>query len=339
MAVFSLATIAEKIGATLQGSGETVITGVAPLQSAKPGELSFLDNLSYKKYLTTTKASAVILAPQSAEHCLTVALIVANPYLAYAKAAELFVSKPVASKGIHPTAIIDPSAQLADTVSIGAYTIVGANVVIGEHTVVGAHCYIGDNSQIGAYGQLAPRVSIYQNTHIGQKVIIHSGAVIAADGFGYANDKGNWCKVPQLGGVEIGNEVEIGANTCIDRGALNNTRIGNGVKLDNLIQIGHNVVIGDHTAIAACAAIAGSTKIGSYCMIGGASGIGGHLEITDRVLLTGKSMVTNSIKQPGIYSSGTGSLPNKEWRKNVARFRQLDNIVRKLNQLERRQGK
>ena len=335
MSHYTLAEIASQIKATVHGDGDTKITGIAPLNSAESGQISFLDNLSYKQYLATTKASAVILKPEFAAECPTAALIVDEPYLSYAKVANLFAHNKRINPGIHPTAIIDPSAEIASTATVGAYCVIGANVKIAEHTVVEPHGYIGEQTIIGAHSYLAPKVTIYKNTTIGQKVIIHSGATIASDGFGYVNDKGSWYKIPQLGGVIIEDEVEIGANTCIDRGALANTIIGKGVKIDNLVQIAHNVVIGDHTAIAACAAIAGSTKIGKYCMIGGCSAIAGHLEIADRVYLTGKAMVTTSIKQPGIYSSGTGLQPNKEWHKSVARFRQLDKIARKVIELER----
>lgn len=336
MSHYTLAAIAEQIKATIYGDGDTNITGIATLNSAEFGQISFLDNLSYKSYLATTKASAVILKQEFVADCPTAALIVDEPYLSYAKVANLFANNKPVKPGIHPTAIIDPSAEIASTATVGAYCVIGANVKIAAHTVVGPHGYIGEQTIIGAHGYLAPKVTIYKNTIIGQKVIIHSGAIIASDGFGYANDKGSWYKIPQLGGIVIGDEVEIGANSCIDRGALADTIIGKGVKIDNLVQIAHNVLIGDHTAIAACVAIAGSVKIGKHCMIGGCSAIAGHLEIADRVYLTGKAMVTTSIKQSGIYSSGTGLQPNKEWHKSVVRFRQLDKIARKVVELERR---
>lgn len=332
---YTLAVLAQRIGATVQGDSSVIITGIAPLQSAKLNQISFLDNSAYKKYLAETKASAVILSPQYAHMSPVATLIVDNPYLAYAKIAHLFAVSSSTSTGIHPTAVVDASAKIASSASIGPYCVIGPRVSIAEQTVIEAHCYIGEDTVIGTNCYIAPRVSIYKNTQVGNKVIIHSGAVIAADGFGYANEQGQWLKIPQLGGVEIKDEVEIGANTCIDRGALNNTIIGKGVKLDNLVQIAHNVVIGDYTAIAGCVGIAGSTKIGSYCMIGGATGISGHLEIADRVYLTGMSMVTQSIEQPGVYSSGTGILPNKQWHKSVIRFKQFDKFVRKLHQLER----
>jgi len=335
MTSYTLAYLAEQVGGTLQGDGNILITGIASLDGAKLGQISFLDNPSYKPYLATTNASAIILAPQYAAECPKPALLVSDPYLTYAKIAELFAGKAVVKSGIHPTASIDPSAKIATSAAIGAFCVIGPQVVIGENTCIEAQCYLGENVSIGANCSLAPRVTIYKNTSVGQNVIIHSGTTIASDGFGYANDKGEWHKIPQLGGVIIGDDVEIGANTCIDRGALSNTIIGKGVKLDNLVQIAHNAVIGDHTAIAALVAIAGSTKIGKYCMIGGCSAVSGHLEIADKVYLTGKSMVTHSIKQPGVYSSCTGIQANKDWHKSVARFRQLDKIARKVSQLER----
>lgn len=339
MTCFSLAELTERAGARLRGDGNILITGLAPLNSAQPGQISFLDNPSYKQYLAATKASAVIISSQYADDCPTAALIVDNPYLTYAKIANLFIESKALLPGIHPSAQIDSTATIAKTAKIGANCIIGANALIGEQVIIEPNCYIGDNTIIGSGSYLAPRVTIYRDTKIGQRVIIHSGATIASDGFGYANENGKWYKVPQLGGVIIGDEVEIGANTCIDRGALNDTIIGNGVKLDNLIQVAHNVVIGDHTAIAACVAIAGSTKIGRYCMIGGCSAIGGHLEIVDKVYLTGRAMVSHSIRQPGVYSSCTGLQPNKEWHKSVARFRQLDKIARKVTEIDKQLAK
>lgn len=335
MACYSLASIAEIIGATVQGDSNIEIYGIAPINLAQKGQITFLDNASYKRYLASTNASAVILAEQFASECNITALIVRDPYLSYAKAANLFVQKKMSDSIVHPSALIDPTAKISSSATIGANCVIGPEVCIGDNTIIEANCYVGELTTIGNNCYLAPQVTIYKTTTIGNNVTIHSGVVIASDGFGYANDNGTWFKVPQMGGVEIGDDVEIGANTCIDRGALNNTIIGKGVKLDNLIQIAHNVVIGEHSAIAACVAIAGSTKIGKYCMIGGCSAVGGHLELADRVYLTGKSMVTHSIKKPGVYSSCTGVQSNKDWHKSVVRFRQLDKIARKVTELER----
>lgn len=208
--------------------------------------------------------------------------------------------------------------------------MLGDNVVIGDNIVLGAGCFIGDYSSLDVGCYIWPRVTLYHQVILGKRVIIHSGAVIGSDGFGMVNENGAWRKIPQLGGVTIGDDVEVGANTTIDRGTLENTVIESGVKLDNQIQIAHNVVVGAHTAIAACVGIAGSTRVGKHCMIGGATGISDHLEIADGVMMTGMTMVTQSITQPGIYSSGTGFQDNRTWRKNVARFKQLDEIVRRL---------
>ena len=232
--------------------------------------------------------------------------------------------------------LVAEGADVHPTASIGPFVAIESGVVIGAGSSIGSHSSIGEGSQIGEGCQIAASVQIYHGVRIGDRVVLHSGVVIGSDGFGFANDKGVWVKIPQIGGVEIGDDVEIGANTTVDRGALENTVIGNGVKMDNQIQVAHNVQIGDHTAIAGCVGIAGSAKIGRYCGIGGGAGILGHLEITDGVQVTAMSLVTKSIKDPGIYSSGTSVEPSKLWHKNYARFRQLDEMARRIKALEQR---
>ena len=313
---YTLAELAAILGAELQGDPSCIITSIATLRNAQTGQITFLDNVRYRKYLAGTQASAVILASPNLTECNTNALIYNNPYLAYSKVATLFECAPTNKVGIHPSAIIGENCEIDATASIGPLSVIGNNVTIGENVNIGAGCVISDRSRIGANSRLWPRVTIYHDVHIGQRVIIHSGVVVGSDGFGFAQDKGVWHKVPQLGGVIIGDDVEIGANTTIDRGALENTIIHEGVKIDNLVQIAHNVSIGAHTAIAGCVGIAGSTSIGKYCAIGGAVGIGGHISITDRVMLTGGTIATQSINEPGIYSSGTVvAQPALKWKK------------------------
>ncbi len=334
--VFTLAQLAERLNASLSGDANLVVTGLAALQDAGADQLSFLANPQYRKYLASTRAGAVLLTPADAEAFTGNALIVANPYLAYGQLSHLFDRKPIASAGIHPSAIIAADAQIDPCASIGPGVVIESGVRIAAGVTLGAHCVIGARSQIGEGGWLAPRVTLYHDVCIGRRVVIQSGAVIGGEGFGFANEKGVWQKIAQIGGVSIGDDVEIGANTTIDRGALADTIIGNGVKLDNQIMIAHNVQIGDHTAMAGCVGISGSTKIGKHCMIAGGVGMVGHIEVCDHVFVTGMTMVTRSITEPGAYSSGTAMQPAAEWKKSVARLRQLDDMARRLQQVEKR---
>ncbi|WP_426156082.1 UDP-3-O-(3-hydroxymyristoyl)glucosamine N-acyltransferase [Pseudomonas sp. TSRC2-2] len=333
-----LGQLAEHLGATLRGDPETQITGLATLQEAGPAQLSFLANPQYRKYLAGSKAAALLLKEADAEGFAGNALVVPDPYLAYARISHLFDPKPKAAAGIHPTAVIAPDAVVDSSASIGPFVVIEAGARIAARVTLGAHCVVGARSEIGEAGWLAPRVTLYHDVRIGKRVVIQSGAVIGGEGFGFANEKGVWQKIAQIGGVTIGDDVEIGVNTAIDRGALADTVIGNGVKLDNQIQIAHNVQVGDHTAMAACVGISGSTKIGKHCMLAGGVGLVGHIDICDNVFLTGMTMVTHSITEPGAYSSGTAMQPAAEWRKSAARIRQLDDIARRLKQLEKRAG-
>lgn len=331
----SLEKLAQHLSAQLDGDPQCQITGIAPLDKAVAGNISFLNNPQYRPFLKTTQASAVILSSKDIPFYTGNSLIMENPYLGYAKAATLFVLEPPIKPGIHPTAVIGENCHIAPTARIAAHSVIGEGVCIGEHTVVGPGCTVGDHSNLGENCLLYAHVTVYHGVYIGNNVILHSGTVIGSDGFGMVNDKGIWYKIPQLGGVRIGNHVEIGANTTIDRGALEDTVIEDGVKLDNLIQIAHNIRIGAHTAIAAGTIIAGSTQIGKHCMIGGGVAISGHLQITDGVILTAKTEVSSSITEPGIYSSGMPAQPNLAWRKNIIRFKQLDDIARRLKKLEK----
>lgn len=334
--VFTLGELADRLGAAVRGATDKSIYGLATLQDAGPEQLSFLANPQYRKYLAQTQAAAVLLTAADAEGYQGDALIVANPYLAYAELSHLFDRKPKASPGIHPSAVVADDAQVDPSASIGAYVVIESGARIGADVSIGAHCFIGARSSIGESGWLAPRVTLYHDVTIGRRVVIQSGAVIGGEGFGFANEKGVWQKIAQIGGVTIGDDVEIGANTTIDRGALADTQIGLGVKLDNQIMIAHNVQIGDHTAMAGCCGISGSTKIGSHCMIAGGVGMVGHIEVCDNVFVTGMTMVTRSITEPGSYSSGTAMQTAADWRKSAARIRQLDDMARRLQQLEKR---
>lgn len=337
-ATIKLGQLAEFLGATLRGDAEKQITGLATLQEAGPAQLSFLANPQYRKYLAGSQAAALLLKAADAEGFAGDVLVVPDPYLAYARISHLFDPKPKATAGIHPTAVVAQDAVVHPTASIGAFAVIESAARIGADVTIGAHCFIGARSEVGEGGWLAPKVTLYHDVRIGKRVVIQSGAVLGGEGFGFANEKGVWQKIAQIGGVLVGDDVEIGVNTAIDRGALADTIIGNGVKLDNQIQIAHNVQIGDHTAMAACVGISGSTKIGKHCMLAGGVGLVGHIEICDKVFITGMTMVTHSITEPGSYSSGTAMQPAAEWRKSAARIRQLDDIARRLKQLEKRTG-
>ncbi|MBO9880000.1 UDP-3-O-(3-hydroxymyristoyl)glucosamine N-acyltransferase [Xanthomonas sp. D-109] len=322
--------IAERFGLQVHGDGSVAVHGVATLAQAGPGQLSFLANPRYRAQLADSTAAIVVLRADDAEAAPGTALIARDPYVAFAKIAALFDVAPLRPPGIHPSASIDPSAQVAASAHVGAFVSIGARSVIGEGCVIGPGCVIGEDCQVGAGSELIARVTLVTRVRLGQRVRVHPGAVLGADGFGLAMDAGRWIKVPQLGGVRIGDDCEIGANTCVDRGALEDTTLEEDVRLDNLVQVAHNVHIGAHSAIAGCTGIAGSARIGRYVMLGGAVGVVGHLEICDKVVVTGKSVVRNSIHEPGEYSSGTPLTDNRTWRKNAARFKQLDALARRI---------
>ena len=331
----NLADIAIKLNAELKGDPQCVINRIDSLAQAQPGAITFLANSRHRPYLATTQASAVILSADDLNLCPTNALIVANPELTFAQLLAYYCQPPLAAGNIHPTAVIGEGCQIDATAQIGAHCVIADRVQIGERTIVEAGTLLGSDSVIGSDSHLYPRVTLYSRVRLGHRVIIHSGAVLGADGFGFAQDQGKWMKIIQLGGVLVGDDVEIGANTTIDRGAIYDTVIGHGVKIDNLVQIAHNVKIGDHTAIAGCVGIAGSTEIGKYCMIGGAVDINGHIKITDRVMVTGSSSVAQSILEPGVYSSGIAIEKNRVWRRNMLRFSQLDEMAKRLRRLEK----
>lgn len=332
---YTLGELAKRFGLTIHGDADTMITGVGTLASAGEGQLAFLANSKYSAQLARTRASAVVLASETLAQCPVPALVAVDPYLGFARIAALFEQRSAPSPGAHPTAVIADGARVAENASIGPYCVIADGAVIGDGAELGPHCMVGPGCEVGAQSRLVARVTLVQNVKLGCRVLVHPGAVIGSDGFGIAVDDGHWTKIPQLGGVRIGDDCEIGANTTIDRGALEDTVLGEDVHLDNLIQIAHNVTIGAHTAMAGCSAAAGSAKIGRWCLIGGNAGILGHLEVVDQVTITAKSLVTHSIHEPGEYSSGTPLQDNRTWRRNAARMKKLDEFVRRLLTLER----
>jgi len=331
----TLGQLARQLGAELRGDPELRVSGVATLQRAQAGELSFLANPRYRRHLATTRAGAVVLAQADAAACPVAALVAANPYACYARAARLLYPEPPLLPGIHPSAVVDGAARIDPTASIGPHAVIEAGADIGPRVRVGPRCVIGAGVSIGADSRLLAAVTVLAAARIGRRVILHPGVVIGSDGFGMAWDDGCWERVPQLGSVRIGDDVDIGANTTVDRGALEDTVIGQGVKIDNQVQVAHNVMIGAHTAIAGCVGISGSARIGSHCTLAGGVGVVGHLEICDNVHVTGMSMVTRSISEPGSYSAGTPLMPNAQWRRNAVTMKHLDALARRVRALEK----
>lgn len=335
---YNLGQLANLIDAECVGDPEVIISGLATLASAGPAQLSFLTGPRYQSALLATAASAVIVAPDMVDANPAISLVSDNPYLSYAKASQLF-AVDFKDAAIHPTAVVSPSARVHPSATICANVSIADDVQIGANTVIAAGCVIGLGSQVGEDCLLHANVSIYHGVSIGNRVIIHSATVIGSDGFGFApspnKERGGWIKIAQLGGVIIGDDVEIGSGTTIDRGALDNTVIADRVIIDNQVHIAHNVEIGENTAIAGCTGIAGSATIGRNCTMGGGVCITGHITVADNVHLTGMTMVTKSIDTAGAYSSGTGTLPAKQWRKSAVRFSQLDTLAKRVSGLEK----
>ena len=332
--MLTLAQIALHVDGVIIGDAECEISNVSTLQAANRQQISFLANSKYKKYLPTSQAGAVIVSKEMVELVKNSAIVVDDPYVAYAKIATLLNPPKKITTGISPTAMIEAGVTILKTVSIGPQVVIEANVILADNVVIGAGTVLQDEVIVGENTRIAENVTICHGVEIGKNVVIHPGVVIGADGFGIVNDKGKWIKIPQIGRVKIGDNVEIGANTTVDRGAIEDTVIGDGVKLDNQIQVGHNVIIGNNTVIAGCSGVAGSTIIGENCIIGGGVGIGGHIEIADNVIITGMSMVTKSLTKAGIYSSGIPAEPTSQWHKNVVRYRQMDKLVARVKKLE-----
>ena len=317
-------------------AGEIEISGIAGLEDAGPGQLTFLFNRRFRSFLSKSKASAVILRKEDAGDCPLPYLVADNPRLEWARVAGLFDRAPVSKPGVHPAAVVSADARIGAGVMIAANAVVEAGATLGDGVVVGANVFVGENASIGYRTRLHANVTVYHGVSLGDDCLVHSGVVIGADGFGFEFDPvaGAIIKIPQIYAVRIGNDVEIGAGTTIDRGALADTVIGNGVKIDNQVQVGHATRIGDHTVISGCTAIAGSTRIGRYCRIGGAVGIVDNIEVADFSVISAMSLVSRSIKEGGRYSSGTGLLPGAAWRRSVAGFARLPEILRRLKRLE-----
>jgi UDP-3-O-[3-hydroxymyristoyl] glucosamine N-acyltransferase len=335
----SLGELAIRHGLELRGDPERRVSRVATLQHAGADAVSFLANPRYRRHLATTRAGAVVLDAEHARECAAAVLISRNPYATYARIAADLHPAPPFTPGIHAGAMVDPAAVVAPDAFVAAGAVVEAGAWIGAGVYIGPNCVVGAGARIGAASRLVASVTLCHGVQLGARVLVHPGAVIGADGFGLAREPEGWIKVPQLGGVEIGDDVEIGASTTIDRGTIGDTLIEEGVKLDNQIQVAHNVRIGAHTVIAGCTGISGSTSIGSNCMIAGAVGIAGHLDIPDGTVITGQTMVSRSIPEAGVYSSALPFDKAARWRRNAARFRQLDALAKRLAELERRLGK
>ncbi|TLU67608.1 UDP-3-O-(3-hydroxymyristoyl)glucosamine N-acyltransferase [Thalassotalea litorea] len=333
--MITLAELAAKLGGTVKGNGNCVIHKLAALEEAGKGDIAFLANSKYRQHLQNSQASVVIVSEEDAPYCPSNALILANPYLGFAKVAQFLDTTPSPSHGIAASAVIADDAQLGENVSIGANSVIESGVVLADDVIIGANCFVGKCAKIAARSKLWSNISVYHNVVIGEDCLIQANTVIGSDGFGYANDKGKWEKIPQLGTVIIGDSVEIGAGVTIDRGALKDTVVAQNCIIDNQVHLAHNVHVGEGTAIAGCSVVAGSTTIGKYCVIAGQVGINGHINICDGVVLTGQAMVTKGINKPGTYSSGMPAAESREWRRTTARLRQLDDMYKRLSKLEK----
>jgi UDP-3-O-[3-hydroxymyristoyl] glucosamine N-acyltransferase len=333
---FRLAELVARFGGELIGDPNVRVSRVATLRSATPSDLSFITQSKYRADLAATRAAAVIVPESERDSTALPRIVCRDPYAYFARVASLLSPSPVVTPGIASTATVSAEAEVAASAAIGHACVIERRARIGERVVVGPGCVIGENVSLGPESRLHGHVTIYANCAIGARAIVHSGVVLGADGFGFAPEGGTWLKIPQTGRLIVGDDVEIGANTTVDRGALEDTVIEDGVKLDNQIQIGHNCRIGAHTAIAGCTGIAGSTTIGRHCMIGGAAMIGGHLQIADRVVIGGGTWVTRSIDTAGTYLSVIPATEGREWRRTVALLRGLERMSDRIRVLERR---
>jgi len=335
MSELTLAQLAHLTDGALYGNPAEKVSKVAPMTSAQTGDITFLSSATFAKHLADCQASVIMVKEAFREQCSGNVLVVDDPYVAFAKVAQALDSTPAPAEQIDPSAVINEDAVLGDKVCIGANTMIEAGAVLQDNVIIGAGCFIGKEVRIGANTRLWANVSLYHRVEIGDNCLVQANTVIGSDGFGYANEKGQWLKIPQLGTVKIGNQVEIGACTTIDRGALEDTIIEDNVIIDNQIQIAHNVHIGYGSAIAGGTVVAGSTHIGKHCQIGGACVINGHIEIADGVMITGMGMVMRSIEEKGVYSSGIPLQTNKEWRKTATRVHRIDEMNKRLKAVER----
>ncbi|PRC92156.1 UDP-3-O-(3-hydroxymyristoyl)glucosamine N-acyltransferase [Solimicrobium silvestre] len=341
MSGLHLSELIDRLGGQLICDTDLVVDSIAPLEHAHANSITFLSNPKLRNQAGNTLAAAIIIKAADAEFLRSqfkgALILVDNPYAYFAKTAQLFaeLKRQPLVPGIHPSASVDPTARIAASAAIGPLVCIEENAVIGEHVQIDAGCFIGHGAQIGAHSHFHANVTWHHECRIGQRAIIYSGAVIGGEGFGFANEAGRWLKIPQTGGVAIGDDVEIGANTCIDRGALTDTIIEDGVKLDNQIQIGHNCHIGAHTAMAGCVGVAGSAKIGSHCTFGGAAMVLGHLTIADNVHISSGSMVSRSILEAGQYTGFYPLAKNADWEKSAAIVRNLDSLRDKVRAMEK----
>lgn len=331
----TLGELAVQFALELHGDPDVVIGRVGTLSNAGARDISFLANPQYRKQLLETNAAAVVLGPDDVAECLVPCLVSGNPYASYARIAQVLHPAPPPNPGVHPSAVVALGSRIDPSAEIAAQCVVGANVEIGPGVVIGPGCILGDGVRIGAYTRALANVSLLADVVVGSRCILHAGVVVGADGFGFAEDAGSWVKVPQVGGVVIGDDVEIGANTTIDRGAIDDTVIEDGVKLDNQILIAHNVHIGAHTIMAGRVGVSGSTRIGKRCKVAGEAGFVGHIEIADDCVITARAVMNHSVKEPGVYAGLLVADEIGAWRKNAARFRGLDRFVRKLKELEK----
>lgn len=333
---FTLGELAGRFGGEVLGDPQTTVSQVAPLDTAGPEELSFLNSARYRRHLEASRAGAVILGPDDREATPRPRIVTPNPYLFLARVSALLNPEPSELPGVHPSAVVAPDAVIAPSASVGPNAVVESGARIGERTRVGPGCIIGRGASLGDDALLHARVVVCHDCVVGHRAVLHPGVVIGGDGFGMAEDAGKWVKVPQIGRAVLGDDVEIGANTTIDRGALGDTVIEDGVKLDNQIQVAHNVILGAHTAVAACAGFAGSSRIGRHCRIGGAAMIHGHIEICDGTVVAAGTMVRKSITERGMYDGFFPALPHKEWMKNLANFNRLHELADTLRALASR---
>lgn len=331
---YSLAELAERFGGTVAGDAATRISRIAPIETAGPGEITFLSNRKYQKLLATTRAGAVIVGRDAGADGSAARIVCDNPYAYYARVATLLYPEAASPAGVHPSAVVHRGARVAASASIAACAVIEDGAQVGDHAVIGANSFVGRGASIGEGTRLHPNVTVYHDCAIGRRCILHSGAVVGADGFGMAPDAGKWVKIPQVGRVLVGDDVEIGASTTVDRGALADTVIEEGVKIDNQVQIGHNCRIGAHTVIAGCAGIAGSTRIGRNCIVGGSAMFAGHLEIADGVTVSGGTAIVKSITRPGTYTAVFPYSPHEEWVKNAPLLRHLREMMDRIRVLE-----
>jgi len=336
--LFSLGELAVQFGCDLVGDPEATVSRVATLSNADSASLSFFANKVYREQLRQTSAAAVLVHPDDASDCPVNALLAADPYLAYARIANVLYPFPDLAAGIHESAVVASTASVPKSAQVSANVIIDDDCTIGDHVYIGPGVVIGPRCTIGDRTRVLANATLVQDVQMGERCIVHPGAVIGSDGFGNAKSDGGWVKVPQVGGVRIGSDVEIGANTTIDRGAIDHTVIENGVRLDNLIQIAHNVQIGEHTAMAAFTGIAGSTIIGKRCMFAGQAGVVGHINICDDVVVGGATMISKDITEPGFYAASFPAEKDRDWKRKVARFRRMDELVRRVGALEKSAG-